>query len=252
MSLEFIIIGLVVGLLVGLTGVGGASLLTPILIFMGVQPTMAIGTDFMYNFITKAAGSYQHIKQKTVNFKLVKYTAIGSLPTAAITNILFYFILGDSYNEDVLLFILGCVLVITSLLTLFQSLSRRPQNIWKGRTITEKKGLIILSGMLIGIVVGLTSVGGGSLFALIMLFLFNIKSSELVGSDISHAFLLSMVTALLMAGYGKVDYGLTINLLCGSIPGTIIGSKLTLQLPSRVIRVIIVTIIFFSGIKLIT
>jgi uncharacterized protein len=250
-SFEFILIGFIVGALIGITGVGGASILTPILIFLGIQPAMAIGTDFFYNFVTKGAAMFQHIKQKTVNCEIVKYVAFGSIPAATVTNILFYSFLVHMFDESVVLPILGFVLIGTSILTLAQMFSKKQTNSWKEKPIEDKRKALILIGVTIGIVVGLTSVGAGSLFAIIILYLFNLRSSELVGSDITHAFLLAFVTTLLMASYGKIDYELAINLLLGSIPGTVIGSKLTLKLPSNLIRIIILIIILLSGLKLI-
>jgi uncharacterized protein len=250
-SFEIFLIGFIVGVLIGITGVGGASILTPALIFFGIQPTIAIGTDFLYNFVTKGTAMFQHIKQKTVNLELVKYVAIGSLPAAILMNILFYFLLVDIYDESLILPILGFVLVTTSMLSLTQIYSSKQTNSWKEKPIGDKRKALIIIGAIIGAVVGLTSIGAGSLFAIIILYLFNLKSPELVGSDITHAFLLSFVTTLLMASYGKIDYLLALNLLFGSIPGTIIGSKWTLKLPSNLIRIIILIIIFLSGLKLI-
>ena len=252
MSIEFIFIGSLVGWLVGMTGVGGASLLTPLLIFMGIQPTIAIGTDFVYNSITKLFGSIQHVKQKTVNFQLVKYLAIGSLPSAVIANVLFYLFLSDFYNEDFVLLLLGYVLIMISVITLIQIIfNLNSFNRWKVKPIEEKKYITIMGGVIIGALVGITSIGSGSLFALFILFLYKVESSELVGTDITHAFLLTSISGILMAGFGHIDYSLVGNLLCGSIPGAIIGSKLTKKIPSKHIRIFILFVILMSGIKLI-
>ncbi|MFC7394409.1 sulfite exporter TauE/SafE family protein [Scopulibacillus cellulosilyticus] len=252
MSIEIIIIGFIVGGLVGLTGVGGASLLTPFLIFLGINPTIAIGTDFAYNTITKMFAAFQHVKQKTVDLKLVKYLAFGSLPAAVIANLIFYFFLSDYYSEKLIVLFLGIVLIVVSLTALVQLVFFREINSpWRLKPIREKRNITIIAGMVIGAVVGITSVGAGSLFALFILFFYNRKSSEVVGTDIVHAFFLVLVTGLLMAGYGHINYVLTGNLLIGSIPGTIIASKLTKKIPSSIIRVLIVIIILFSGIKLI-
>jgi uncharacterized protein len=247
---EVTIIGLIVGILVGMTGVGGASLLTPVLIFIGIQPQIAIGTDFFYNVITKGTSAIQHIKQKSFNLELVKYTAYGSIPAAVITNTLFYFFLKDLFNEQLILMTIGLILVSTSALTFFQMAFGIRSNRWKEKSMKDKKGLAILMGTIIGVVVGLTSIGGGSLFAIFVLYLFHIKTSELVGSDIIHAFFLTLFTSILMAGFGHINYLLAINLLVGSIPGSILGSKLSIRLPSTFIRIIILIIILISGLKL--
>ncbi|PGZ96527.1 hypothetical protein COE51_17100 [Bacillus pseudomycoides] len=252
MSIEFVFIGLLVGWLVGMTGVGGASLLTPLLIFMGIHPTIAIGTDFAYNSITKMVGAIQHIRQKTVHFQLVKYLAIGSIPSAVTANIVFYLFLADYYNKEFVMLLLGSILMIVSIITLIQmTFGRHSVNRWKEKPLEEKRHLTILAGVIIGAIVGVTSVGSGSLFALFILYVYNMKSSELVGTDVTHAFLLTSISGLLMAGFGHIDYLLVGNLLCGSIPGAIIGSKLTTKVPSKYIRIVMIVIIFISGMKLV-
>nr|WP_309101250.1 sulfite exporter TauE/SafE family protein [Fredinandcohnia onubensis] len=251
MHIEFIIIGFLVGGLVGLTGVGGASILTPFLIFFGIQPTVAIGTDFAYNIITKLFGSIQHIRQKTVNFQLLKYLAIGSIPGGVIANMVFYFFLSDYYNERLVLFLLGLVLIVVSAIALIQLIFVKSiSNQWKNKSPKEKRIITIISGLIIGAIVGITSVGAGSLFALFILYFYNLRSSEVVGTDVVHAFFLVLFTGTLMAIYGHIDYNLTINLLCGSIPGAIIGSRLTEKVPSLFLRIMIVFIILVSGVKL--
>lgn len=252
MSIEYILIGLLVGLLVGMTGVGGASLLTPILVLMGVQPTIAIGTDFAYNSITKIAGAAQHIRQRTVNFQLVKYLAIGSLPSGFIAIILFYYFLSNYYQDDFILLLLGWVQIIVSVLSLVQmSLKCNPLNRLKNKPLEEKRHIIIICGVIIGAIVGITSVGAGSLFTLFMLHVYNLETSELVGTDITHAFFLTFISGLLMASFGHINYILVGNLLCGSIPGAIIGSKLTIKINPTYMRLIIILVILISGIKLV-
>jgi uncharacterized protein len=252
MSMEIILMGFIVGCLVGMTGVGGASLLTPILVLWGINPAIAIGTDFAYNTVTKLFSAIQHIRQKTVNFQLVKYLAIGSLPAAVAANIIFYSFLSDQYNEDLIVYVLGFVLITVSVISLIQLFFiPNPNNSWKSKPLHEKRFFTIMSGMFIGAIVGITSIGSGSLFALLILCFYNIKSSELVGTDITHAFFLVFVSGLLMAGMGHIDYPLVGNLLCGSIPGAIIGSKLTTKIPQKVTRILIVSIILISGTMLV-
>jgi uncharacterized membrane protein YfcA len=232
--------------------VGGASILTPVLIFFGIHPTMAIGTDFAYNTVTKMFAAFQHIRQKTVDFKLVKYLAFGSIPAAVTANFVFYFLLSDYYNEKLTMLLLGSVLVIVSLIALIQLLFFREINSpWKIKSMLEKRKITITAGIVIGAIVGVTSVGAGSLFALFILYFYSLKPSAVVGTDIVHAFILVAVTGLLMAGYGHIDYVLTGNLLIGSIPGTIIGSRAAAKVPSSFIRTIIILIILLSGMKLI-
>ncbi|MCJ7841433.1 sulfite exporter TauE/SafE family protein [Lederbergia sp. NSJ-179] len=254
MSIGIIIMGLLIGFMVGLTGVGGAALLTPILILLGINPSIAVGTDLVYNSITKFFGSLQHWRQKTINFTLVKYLAIGSIPSAICAVGLLH--LFDSFfgnQEQVIKHALGYVLILVALGTLIKTFGKGKIefNRLQMKPLQEKKTLTIAIGAILGFMVGLTSIGAGSLFALVMLHLYRLKTSELVGTDICHAFLLVTAAGIMHAGIGNVDYLLTFNLLFGSIPGVILGSTLSSKLPVKPLRAIMALMILFSGFKLI-
>ncbi|WNQ10170.1 sulfite exporter TauE/SafE family protein [Paenibacillus aurantius] len=254
MEIHIVLIGLLVGLLVGLTGVGGASLLTPILILANVNPTIAVGTDLFYNSITKLFGTYQHFKQKSVNLQLVKYLAMGSIPGAVIAITLLKVFESFYHNqESIIKHALGVVLIIVALATIFRQLFQHKikESSIQTKPIEEKKLLTILTGALLGFIVGLTSIGSGSLFAILMIYFFRMTAAEVVGTDIAHAFLLVTVAGLLHAGLGHVDYGLAINLLVGSIPGVLAGSYFSAKVPPRPLRTIMAGLIFISGLKLI-
>lgn len=254
MSVGITLLGLFVGFLVGLTGVGGAALLTPILVMFGINPSIAVGTDLMYNSITKLFGSIQHLRQKTVNLPLVKYLAMGSVPGAVIAvGLLYYSDLMFQNQEQLTKHALGYVLIVVAIITLVRTLfdHRFSTNHWQEKPLHEKRTLTILIGGILGFIVGLTSIGSGSLYALAMLYFFNLKASELVGTDIAHAFLLVTAAGFLHAGIGNVDYLLVINLLIGSIPGVILGSSLSAKVPAKPLRAVIAAIIFLSGLKLI-
>ncbi len=243
--------GFLVGGLVGLTGVGGASLLTPLLIFLGINPSMAIGTDFVYNSITKLAGTLQHVKQRTVDFKIVKYLALGSVPGSILANLAVFSVLSPYYNQHTVTIILGVILVLLSFLTAVQLFwIPGKSNKWRLRSLNEKRFHLMGLGFIVGMIVGATSVGAGSFTALILFYFINQKSAEIVGTDIAHAFILVTVTGFLMIGSGHVNYLLAGNLLCGSIPGTIIGSKLSTKTPPKLLRIIMIIIILISGLKL--
>jgi uncharacterized protein len=251
MNIEFVLMGFLVGGLVGLTGVGGASLLTPLLIILGINPSMAIGTDFVYNSITKLAGTIQHVKQRTVDFKLVNYLAIGSVPGSILANLAVFSVLSPYYNKHTAMLILGVILILLSFLTAFQLFSAPGKtNKWIQKSLNEKRFHLIGLGFVVGMIVGATSVGAGSFTALILFYFFNQKSGEVVGTDIAHAFILVTVTGLLMIGSGHVNYLLAGNLLCGSIPGTIIGSKLSTKTSPAFLRIVMMIIIIISGLKL--
>lgn len=254
MSIGIIIMGLFVGFMVGLTGVGGAALLTPILVLLGISPSIAVGTDLAYNSITKFFGSLQHWRQKTINFKMVKYLAIGSIPSAVCAvGILQLFDTFFSNQEEIIKHALGYVLIIVAITTLIKTFmkERFQWNQIQLKPIEDKKKLTIGIGIALGFIVGLTSIGSGSLFALAMLLLYKLTPSELVGTDIAHAFLLVTVAGFLHAGIGHVDYGLMFNLLIGSIPGVIIGSGLSSKFPAKPLRTILAVMIFLSGVILI-
>jgi uncharacterized protein len=254
MSIGIIIMGLLIGFMVGLTGVGGAALLTPVLILLGISPSIAVGTDLVYNSITKFFGSFQHWRQKTINLTLVKYLAIGSIPSAICAVWILHFFDSFFHNQDLVIkHALGYVLILVALITLIKTFwkSKFELNRLQIKSLHEKRTLTIIVGVLLGFIVGLTSIGAGSLFALAMLFLYRLSPSELVGTDIAHAFLLVTSAGIMHAGIGNVDYSLMVNLLLGSIPGVILGSTLSSKLPVKPLRTIMALMILFSGFKLI-
>ena len=253
MSLGIIVMGFLVGSLVGLTGVGGAALLTPVLILMGIHPSIAVGTDLAYNSITKFFGSVQHWRQKTINFKLVKYLAIGSIPSAIIAVGILHLFDSFFHNQELILkHALGYVLILVAFTTLAKTFLKNKfeWNRIQMKPLHEKRGLTIAIGAIVGFIVGLTSIGSGSLFALAMLYFYKMTPSELVGTDIAHAFLLVTSAGIIHAGIGNVDYMLVLNLLLGSIPGVVIGSTLSSKLPTKPLRAILAVMLLISGIKL--
>lgn len=254
MSIGIILMGLLIGFMVGLTGVGGAALLTPILILLGISPSIAVGTDLVYNSITKLFGSFQHWRQKTINLTLVKYLAIGSIPSAICAVGMLH--LFDSFfhnQEQVIKHALGYVLILVALTTLIKTFAKGKieENSLQKKSLREKRGLTIGIGVILGFIVGLTSIGSGSLFALAMLYFYRMSPSELVGTDIAHAFLLVTAAGFMHAGIGNVDYLLVMNLLMGSIPGVLIGSNLSSKFPAKPLRTIMAIMILISGVKLI-
>lgn len=254
MELGIIVMGLFVGFLVGLTGVGGAALLTPILLLIGINPVVAVGTDLFYNSVTKLFGTIQHWRQRTINGRLVLYLSFGSIPGAVVAIVLlkvfdFYF----QNQEQFIKHSIGYVLIFAAAATIFQNIYSNhfktgPE---EADPIKGKKGLTILIGFILGFIVGLTSIGSGSLFALAILYIYRIRTSKVVGTDIAHAFALVTVAGLLHAGLGHVDFLLAANLLIGSIPGVLLGSSLSPKVPAKPLRFIMAAIILVSGIKLI-
>jgi len=255
MDIHLTVIGLFVGFLVGLTGVGGAALLTPILILIGVQPTIAVGTDLVYNSITKIFGTLQHWRQKTVQVKIALYFAIGSVPSAIVAVNLIQWINhlyggGDLLVKKVLGFAL-ILIPVAMILKNVQSKKNPSPNRWQLLDIKEKKKLTIGIGAVLGFIVGLTSVGSGSLFALALMYYYSLSGKEIVGTDIAHAFILVTAAGLAHMSYGTVDYPTVFNLLTGSIPGVYFGSVLATRVPTVYLRYVITMIILISGIKMI-
>lgn len=254
MEFGIIVLGLLVGILVGMTGVGGAALLTPILMMIGINPAVAVGTDLFYNSITKMFGTLQHWRQKTVNLRLVLYLALGSIPGTVIAIILLQVFDYFFQNQDqIIKYFIGYTLVIVAGATIFQTYFTSYFKTKPGQTdpLYEKKVLTIFIGCFLGFIVGLTSIGSGSLFAIALLYIYRIKTSELVGTDITHAFALVTVAGFMHAGLGNVDFLLATNLLIGSIPGVIVGSSLSTKIPAKPLRTIMALAILFAGIKLI-
>lgn len=249
-----ILMGLLVGFLVGLTGVGAASLLTPFLILIGVHPSIAVGTDLVYNSITKFFGALQHWRQKTINLKVVFYLALGSLPSAVIAIGLLHLVHSSTqFQETIIQHALGIVLILVAIATFIRVCfdKRLRANRWQQKPIEEKRLLTVSIGVLFGFVVGLTSIGSGSLFAVALLYLYRLSGAELVGTDIAHALLLATVAGALHAGFGNVDYMLALNLLLGSIPGVLLGSRWSAKVPSKPLRTIMSVLILISGLKLV-
>lgn len=252
MEFHLTAIGLFVGFLVGLTGVGGAAILTPLLILLGIQPTIAVGTDLVYNSITKVFGTFQHWRQKSVNLKIVGLFAMGSVPSAVIAVVASEWLVGGS--DQFVKKLLGFALILIPIAMIAKTIQARRNpapNYWQRKDLSEKRTLIISLGAFLGFIVGLTSIGSGSLFALALMYFFPLSGKEVVGTDIAHAFLLVTAAGIAHAGFGNVDYPLMLQLLAGSIPGVFLGSMLSAKVPTLFLRFCISLLILISGIKLI-
>lgn len=250
MIIAIVFTGFIVGLLVGLTGMGGALLMTPLLILLyGFSPTMAVGTDLVYAAATKAVGSIQHFKQKTVDWNIVKKLAQGSIP-GGLVGVLLIRIMGNKTSlpiEDLLGRILGITFIAVSVFMLWQLLK------WRGKrpVATLLKVPIRAVGFLGGLLVGLTSVGSGSLFMVVLLSSTSMSAALLVGTDVVHAFFLTLTAGAMHASFGHVDWPFVIWLLVGSIPGILLGGRLTLKIPELALRIAIILVLLFTGVKMV-
>jgi uncharacterized membrane protein YfcA len=240
---HFIASGFAVGLLVGLTGVGGGSLMTPLLVLLfGFQPRTAVGTDLLYAALTKGVGTAVHGAQRSVDWRIVGRLAAGSLPASIVTiGLLSYF--GPASN-DLINPVLGGALVLTSL-TVF---ARRPLMRLRGRFHGNALYLTILVGAVIGGLVTVSSVGAGAIGMTALLLLYpETPPAKLVGSDIAHAVPLTFLAGMGHWMTGSVDQALLVTLLIGSIPGIIIGSSVAAKLPAGLLRTIVAIILLLVG-----
>jgi uncharacterized protein len=258
MDFRTTIVGLVVGIMVGLTGMGGGALMTPMLILFGwARPMMAVGTDLMWNTLTKIVGGAVHYRQRTVDFKIVKRLAIGSIPGALLGLALLDHLhrQGDAAADKLVVRMLGVTLVIVALSLIIKSFRKVPLRISAGEENEElvrgPKWLTPMLGFVVGFLVSLTSVGSGSLIVATLVVIHPYTPlKKIVGSDIVHAVLLVGVSALGHLEMGSINVPLLGGLLLGSLPGVWIGSKMSTVLPATVIRPILAGTLFLLGCKL--
>ena len=251
--IHYIIAGFVVGLLVGLTGVGGGSLMTPILlIFFNVKAAVAVGTDLLYASVTKSVGIFAHGKLGNIDWKMVRLLACGSVPASIIT--LLYLksmdIASDSAVANIK-FWLGIALLLTSVSVIFRNQLAKLSK--SGHWINPKyvPALTVVLGVILGFLVTLTSVGAGALGVTALLILYpKVNITKIVGSDVAHAVPLTLVAGLGHASLGTVDYSLLGTLLIGSIPGIWIGSHLSSKVAEHWIRLLLALILVYVGQKL--
>ena len=247
--------GLLIGLLVGLTGMGGGSLMTPLLVLVfGFKPSIAIGTDIVHGAIFKSFGAVRHRRLGTVHARLTLWMFLGSGPLSLLgvwvaTQIKHHY--GDS-AQTIESYAVGAALVaggIGFLLKSFISRGVKPSDA-PFLLSTRDKVLAVLIGAVFGFVVGLTSVGSGTFFGLVMVLVYPLTMAKIVGTDIFHAAALLWVAGIGHMVAGNVDYHATAWLLTGSIPGVLLSSRFTVKLPDLILRISLGTILVLSGLKL--
>jgi uncharacterized protein len=258
-----ILFGLLVGFLVGLTGVGGGSLMTPFLIsVMGVPAPTAIGTDLVQATLTKLTGSVQHYWQRSVNMEVAVFMWLGSIP-ASLLGVETLEWIKASFDaaavQSIMKEIIALTLVITGISLIARIFlpsrwikSRQEKETWNGETSMSRKRRLgtILLGATGGYLVGLTSIGSGSVMAVLLLLFYPLPPAVIVGTDIVHAMVLSFVTGFAHILAGNVDFGLAGTLLLGTIPGVLVGSRLSTWVPSRPLRIVLAGMITFVGANL--
>ncbi len=246
-----IVIGFLVGTLIGMTGLGGGVLLLPLLIFvLRVPPIVAVGSDALFNFVTKIGSSWVHLSRKTVRRKVVLALAVGSIP-GSILGVSLLVHLRSVYGNGVNTFItstIGILLICIPTLLLMQNqieehVTHRPPTL---KSFVGMWGI----GLLAGFLVGMTSVGSGSIIMLLLLMFYSFSPRMMVGTDIVHAVLLTGVTSLLHFHLGNIDASLVASLLIGSIPGGLLGSHLSTRVPVPWLRRILCTVLLATGCRM--
>jgi hypothetical protein len=246
-----IFVGFVVGVLIGMTGVGGGVLLLPVLIFgLRVPPLVAVGSDALFNFFTKVPASLMHLKKGTVRRKVVIALAVGSVP-GSITGVKLLMYIRHVYGDGVNGFIktaVGLLLIVIPTLMLFQRrIEERVEN--RPPTLKGFAGMVLI-GLVAGFLVGMTSVGSGSIIMMLLLLFYSFPPKMNVGTDILHAVILTGVTGFLHFRLGNVDSGLVLSLLIGSIPGGLLGSHLATRMPMIWLRRILCTLLLITGARM--
>jgi uncharacterized membrane protein YfcA len=256
MDPAIIFFGLGIGLLVGMTGMGGASLMTPMLILVfGISPVTAIGTDVFYAAITKTVGGVQHLRLKTVHRALAFWLAVGSVPSALL-GVYVIELLQRRYGDDLdqlVLGMLGGALLVVGAATLLRSvfLSHVIQERYAMHLYTRHIVAAVVLGMMTGFVIGLTSAGSGTLIAVGLIAIFRLVPQRVVGTDIFHAAVLLWAAGIAHWIGGNVDFVLAGNILIGSVPGVLLGGTLAVKAPQKFLRNALAVVLIASGTTLV-
>jgi uncharacterized membrane protein YfcA len=260
MDLPYIFSGFLVGMLVGVTGVGGGSLMTPLLVFLfGFQPAVAVGTDLLFAAITKTSGVWvHHGKHGSVNWKVVGLLSMGSLPLAVATIFVIRHLISiGQQTSGLITYALGIALILTACALLVRSyLLRNSERVVDGGDIAAGRfdklqvPATILVGAVLGVLVTLSSVGAGAMGTIAILFLYpRMSTLRVIGTDLAHAIPLTAVAGIGHWSLGHVDFTLLGSLLIGSVPGIWIGSHLSAKIPEKVLRPILASILLLIGVK---
>lgn len=249
--LFYIMAGALVGLAVGMTGVGGGSLMTPILLALGFPLHTAVGTDLLFAAMTKTGGAFVHGKLRTVRWDLVMLLAAGSIPASLLTIlVLRYRFHGPEQYAGIITTTLGITLILTSMAILWRHKLAEIASHSEFVTNDRLAAAIPFVGALLGVLVTLSSVGAGAIAtAVLMVFFPRLPSVRIVGTDISHAVPLTLIAGLGHLYLGNVDIELLLGLLLGSLPAVSIGARVAHYLPERFMRSILATTLCGIGIK---
>jgi uncharacterized protein len=258
MDPAIILFGLGVGLLVGITGMGGGSLMTPLLILViGIKPVVAVGTDLAYGAVTKTLGGWRHFTKGTVFPRLAFWLAVGSCP-AALVGVWVLDRLRDALGDDFDTFMLvaiGGALLLTRALVLLRALAISDAAARERRAFrmqTRHKVAAVALGASVGFVLGITSAGSGTLIGIGLILGFRLSPHRVVGTDVAHAAVLLWVAALAHVVSGNVDFGLAGTILIGSLPGVWIGTNLATRMPKNALRAALGVVLLASSLALLS
>jgi uncharacterized membrane protein YfcA len=256
MDVALIGFGLGVGLLVGMTGIGGGSLMTPLLILVfGIKPVTAVGTDLAYAAVTKTVGGYKHLRQGTVDLGVSTWMAFGSVP-AAIGGVYVLDALeraNGAQFDQLMLTMLSAALLLCGGATLARALFLKQLEDRERDSVPptrRNKAAAVLLGLFVGFVLGITSAGSGALIAVGLILIFRLVPRRVVGTDVFHAGILLWAAAMAHIVAGNVDFGLAGNILVGSIPGVWVGSHFSVRVPVAALRTTLAVVLIGSGLGL--
>lgn len=250
---------LIVGFTVGLTGMGGGALMTPILVLLfGINPSAAVSSDLVAAMVMKPVGSGVHIRRRTVRWELVRWLCVGSIPAAA-SGVFILRAIGDSGDvQSAIKLLLGITLLLAAISMVFKAAlqGRRTARLRaagiRPAPIKVRRIPTILIGALGGLLVGMTSVGSGSIIIVLLMLLYpGLRGAELVGTDLVQAVPLVASAALMHIFFGEFELGLTTSILIGSIPGVYVGARMSAKAPDGLIRPALVFVLLASGLKLV-
>ncbi|BCJ87801.1 sulfite exporter TauE/SafE family protein [Effusibacillus dendaii] len=259
MNLWMIVGGFFVGAMIGMTGMGGGLLMTPLLILgFGVAPSIAVGTDLVFAATTKLFGAWQHWRQKTVDFALLRYVAMGSVPGTLLGGFCVRLLKQSAGGQSeiwmsktlAIVFLFIALIMILQVIKSFRGSSIHAVQREPFATSHMNRYLVAVIGFLVGFLVAVTSVGSGTLFMALLLYFYPLSVSKLVGTDIVHGVLITALAALIHWGIGTIDLRMVLNLTAGSIIGVLVGSRMSVKIPDLILRIVLIVILVLSSVKL--
>ncbi|HEX7293901.1 MAG TPA: sulfite exporter TauE/SafE family protein, partial [Solirubrobacterales bacterium] len=253
MDPAIVIFGFGIGAMVGMTGMGGGTLMTPLLILIfGVKPVTAIGTDIFYAAVTKTVGGWRHLRMGTVNMKLAYWLAAGSVP-AAVGGVWAISVLQDKIGEEeldsIVYALLGGTLLMVGIITLARALilSKLVEERDDFELQRRHKVAAVVIGATTGFVIGITSAGSGTVIAILLIAVFRLTPVKVVGTDVFHAAILLWAAGIAHWVGGNVDFVLAGNILLGSVPGVVVGSHFATRAPTGFLRTALGVVLIASG-----